>query len=159
VCDHRSSLTSKKLQLKQNLTLISRQIKFLQDNFKLVANIGKDFPNHKDYYGTCRGLIILQDTYALDPDKLFRVTLEINGEQYSSNNALTIADIENMAFISKEMNWFDTSIGLIKAAQAKDRLNTLGLLKKEVVALRNSILKKKKITNRNRFQGISIPRK
>ena len=139
-------LKSKLLHFHKNIEARKRfpDIYHIYDVLKTLKSLQEiqNFPSENDLKGAFRGLILLQETYQLNPNSWLSGHLQFKNQSYPCTK-LTPEDLKNLAFIAFEDKWYDNCITFLRAILPTLDDESLKL-KQKVVEIHNKLVIQRK---------------
>ena len=122
----------------------NQELHKLQDNLERISNwyrrcdqnihkMNTHFPTKSDLNGALKGMLILQETYQLDPKDFLKGQIIYKNQIFKSRYSMTVQDLEKLTKLAFKYEWFDNSITFLKAINSTEN--------KDILQLKNNLIK------------------
>ena len=126
----------------------------LQENLERISNwyrrcdyqnIHKmtHFPRKSDFNGALKGMLMLQETYQLDPKDFLKGQINYKNQIFKSRYSMSVQDLEKLTKLAFNYEWFDNSITFLKAINSTENKDLLQL-KNDLIKVNNKLVMARK---------------
>ena len=126
-------------KLQENLERISNWYRRCDQNVHKTTH----FPTKSDFNGALKGMLMLQETYQLDPKDFLKGQIIYKNQIFKSRYSMSVQDLEKLTKLAFNYEWFDNSITFLKAINSTENKDIL-LLKNDLIKVHNKLVMARK---------------
>ena len=126
-------------KLQENLERISNWYRKCDKNIHKATH----FPTKSDFNGALKGMLMLQETYQLDPKHFLKGQINYKNQIFKSRYSMSVQDLEKLTKLAFKYEWYDNSITFLKAINSSENKDLMQL-KNDLIKVHNKLVMARK---------------
>ena len=126
-------------KLQENLERISNWYRRCDQNVHKTTH----FPTKSDFNGALKGMLMLQETYQLDPKDFLKGQINYKNQIFKSRYSMSVQDLEKLTKLAFKYEWYDNSITFLKAINSTENKDLMEL-KNDLIKVHNKLVMARK---------------
>ena len=126
-------------KLQENLERISNWYRRCDQNIHKMTH----FPAKSDFNGALKGMLMLQETYQLNPKHFLKGQINYKNKIFKSRYSMSVQDLEKLTKLAFKYEWYDNSITFLKAINSTENKDLMEL-KNDLIKVHNKLVMARK---------------